>query len=428
MQQEINKIISKLSILKESPAKSIKGGGDISPSDIPTEAPIKTSKLPQEEIKNTTLAQQSKTVVSVNIENLPIYFLGSAKERLRLQEGITKSGKPLIIFDTTQNGKGYKLSISPAAAYGLLTGFDQDIFTVIQCKLYEGAKKDGICPQKLTLWLSEFPKIMKIQKTGKLYGHIRESVRRLSEITIYHENFVKNRKESQGTLEPLEDTQFKLIHYNKTRYESLMKENENVVQRQYLEIGIPEWIQNDINSNYTTAFDPNTYFSLPGDRTRRLYRFLELIRYVKLRKVYYSKILSELSMTNVTTNLNRNLKRYIEPLVSIGYLEAYQINDDHICFTFKDIKPSFESFPSLKQNTLDFQQEDLVETMLEYLKDEKSRNWYNQIARKVPENIIYLCLSLTKETEKFDTIKTNKGAVFTDHIKRECAERGICCS
>jgi len=422
MQQEINNILSKF---KEPPTKSTGRTGDGSSNSLTVNKPLGLDKPQPTEIKNNQTPTQSKTLVSVNIEKMPLYFLGSSKECQRLHKSIIESGKPLILFDTIQNGKGYKLSVSPSAVYGLLTGFDQDIFAVIQCKLYEETKKAGVCPDELTLWLSEFPKIMKIQKTGKLYEHIRESIRRLSETTIYHENFVKARTERQEDLAFFQDTSLKLIYYKTIRHESVMKENSPLVQRQYLEIGIPKWLQNDINSNYTTAFDPDLYFTLSGDRPRRLYRFLELIRYEKVRKVPYRKILTELTMTNIATNINRNIKRIIDPLVDIGYLESYQINDDHINFFFKDIKSSFISFQSSKQEPLSLQQQDTVQTMLDFLKDDKSRSWYSHLAKIVPEDVIHLCLSLTKETEEIDGINTSKGAVFTDHIKRECTRREI---
>jgi len=425
MQQEINNILSKIKNLKDSQTKTTERAGEVSPGDSPHGTLIEQDKLSPPEIKSNQTTTQSKTLVSVNIEKMPLYFLGSSKECQRLHKSIIESGKPLVLFDTIQNGKGYKLSISPSAVYGLLTGFDQDIFAVIQCKLYEATKKGGVCPEELTLWLSEFPKIMKIQKTGKLYEHIRESVRRLSETTVYHENFVKARTERQEDLTFFQDTSLKLIYYKMTRHESVMKENSPLVQRQYLEIGIPKWLQNDINSNYTTAFDPDLYFTLSGDRPRRLYRFLELIRYEKVRKVPYRKILTELTMTNIATNINRNLKRIIEPLVDIGYLESYQINDDHINFFFKEIKSSFISFQNSKQEPLSLHQQDMVQTMLDLLKDDKSRDWYSHIARIIPEDVIHLCLSLTKETEQVDGIKISRGAVFTDHIKRECARREI---
>jgi hypothetical protein len=425
MQQEINNILSKFKSISDSPSKPGAGEKEILSNDFHNGKIVETDKLTPAEIKNNQSTPQTKTLVSVNIEKMPLYFLGSSKECQRLHKSIIESGKPLILYDTIQNGKGYKLSISPSAVYGLLTGFDQDVFAVIQCKLYEATKKGGTCPDELTLWLSEFPKIMKIQKTGKLYEHIRESVRRLSETTIYHENFVKARTERQEDLAFFQDTALKLIHYKMMRHETVMKENSPLVQRQYIAIGIPKWLQNDINSNYITAFDPDLYFTISGDRPRRLYRFLELIRYEKVRKVPYRKILTELTMTNIATNINRNIKRIIDPLVDIGYLESYQINDDHINFFFKDVKSSFVSFQNSKQEPLNFQQQEIVETILGLLKDDKSRDWYNHIARTIPEEVIHLCLSLTKETEQIDGIKTSKGAVFTDHIKRECARREI---
>ena len=371
------------------------------------------------------ITERSQAVVSVNLEKMPIYFLGSAKESALLHEEIIRSGKPLVLADKTDKGKGWKLSISPSAIYGLLTGFDQDVFAVIQYKLCETARKNGACPEQLTLWLSEFPRIMKLEKQGALYDRIRESVRRLSETTIYHENFVKVRTETLESHEYFQDSALKLIDYRVTRQESVVKQDSSEVRREYMEISIPEWLQRDINTNMTTAFDPELYFTLSGDRARRLYRFLEIIRYKKICTVHKEKILTELTLQNVSTNQNRNIKRAIDPLVTIGYLEAYQINENTIEFTFTDYKRAAVSFHGPKTEPLDYREIDLVNQMMEYLKDEKSRPWYSKLARIVPDQMIYRCLSLTKETEQFDGLKTTRGAVFTDHIKRECLKQNI---
>ena len=150
MQQEINSILSKIKSFKDPQTKTEERARDAD-SEEPHRTPIEQDKLSPAEIKSTQTATQSKTLVSVNIEKMPLYFLGSSKECQRLHKSIIESGKPLVLFDTIQNGKGYKLSISPSAVYGLLTGFDQDIFAVIQCKLYEATKKGGVCPEELTL-------------------------------------------------------------------------------------------------------------------------------------------------------------------------------------------------------------------------------------------------------------------------------------
>jgi hypothetical protein len=67
----------------------------------------------------------------------------------------------------------------------------------------------------------------------------------------------------------------------------------------------------------------------------------------------------------------------------------------------------------------------LVQDILAVVGDEHSRAFYIKIARGLDPDLIYRALSEVKEEERLGMIRTTKGAVFTDKIKRWAAERGM---
>ena len=69
--------------------------------------------------------------------------------------------------------------------------------------------------------------------------------------------------------------------------------------------------------------------------------------------------------------------------------------------------------------------EGLVREMVSITEDAKSRQFYLKIAMRCPTDLIYRVLSEVKEEWHQGLIRTTKGAVFTDKIKRYCQEWGI---
>ena len=71
--------------------------------------------------------------------------------------------------------------------------------------------------------------------------------------------------------------------------------------------------------------------------------------------------------------------------------------------------------------------EGLVQQLANELNDEKSIPYFRSIVFKLTdhEELIHKCLSLTRETKEITGIRKTRGAVFTDHIKREAEKLGI---
>lgn len=71
------------------------------------------------------------------------------------------------------------------------------------------------------------------------------------------------------------------------------------------------------------------------------------------------------------------------------------------------------------------QQEVLVEDMIDALGDEKSRGFYELVAKRCPPDMIYRALSETTHDYSPEDIQASRGAIFTDKIKRYAEQRGI---
>ncbi|MFH0754240.1 MAG: replication initiator protein A, partial [Candidatus Omnitrophota bacterium] len=205
------------------------------------------------------------TRASLNVEKMPIVFLGTPEERKRIQMEVAKTGKPILIYHVIEDGVEKKLSLSPSSVLGLLTAFDMDVLTVIHHKLFEAKKTVGYCPTQMRLWISEFPKIMKLTTNGGLYDRIIESIKRLSTTDIYHENFVKISETDTKTMGSYREKALKIVIFKGSGKEITKSNGTERMSKVFVDIEIPEWHSNNINSGYTTEFDTNIYFKITND-------------------------------------------------------------------------------------------------------------------------------------------------------------------
>ena len=164
-------------------------------------------------------SEDKTTRVNVNLERMPLAFLGENSERIRIQKEHVGTGKRIVLFQEKEGENSRSLSMSPSSTYGLLTGFDIDVLTVIQYKLYQTTKIEGSCPLKARLWLSEFPSIMKLQKSGGLYRRIRESIIKISETVLYHEKSLFIKDDRHSTKRLMKDDAIRIILYIRSEEE-----------------------------------------------------------------------------------------------------------------------------------------------------------------------------------------------------------------
>ena len=374
------------------------------------------------------LAQQSVFKVSVNIERLPIAFLGSPSEKAKLEDELkqTKLGRWEII--RIENNQGaVALSVAPSSSYGLMSGFDMDILTIIEYKLHQLKHEQGACPSKVRLWLSDFPRIMGEKKNGLLYQKIRESIMRISETTIYQDRLLHYKSSKASTKQKIGNRAIKLLVYRESEH-TINTEIKTELNRSFVDVEIETWMREDINNNYTTELDIKTYFSIKSDRSRYLYRILELIRFKPKVRISLEKLERDMYLKSIQAPRfrKRAIVRALEDLVSNQVVKKFEIDDTFLYVDFFKIK-SKEDLEFLKSNesNLDPERALLLKDLIEKLDDQNSKAWFIKVLGVVPVDIVRGCLSIALEAAKTNTVIKSKGAVFTHNLTEICSKRGI---
>lgn len=125
---------------------------------------------------------------------------------------------------------------------------------------------------------------------------------------------------------------------------------------------------------------------------------------------------------NNTINIIKNVK------------ESKDESNDNLTSGLKQLKRYDNAFSRVSTEAignsstlLKIKREGLVQQLASELNDDKSIPFFRSLVSKFTdhEDTIYKCLSLTRETQEMAGIKTSRGAVFTDHIKREAEKLGI---
>jgi predicted transcriptional regulator/uncharacterized protein YsxB (DUF464 family) len=125
---------------------------------------------------------------------------------------------------------------------------------------------------------------------------------------------------------------------------------------------------------------------------------------------------------NNTINIIKNVK------------ETKAENNEDLTSGFNNLKRYDKEFSKVSTEAignsstlLKIKREGLVQQLASELNDDKSIPFFRSLVSKFTdhEDMIYKCLSLTRETQEMAGIKTSRGAVFTDHIKREAEKLGI---
>lgn len=69
--------------------------------------------------------------------------------------------------------------------------------------------------------------------------------------------------------------------------------------------------------------------------------------------------------------------------------------------------------------------QDLTQQMVEQLGDPQSRNFYRRVAERIPEHLIYMALSETKDAKRSGQVKKTPGAYFTHVVKKTAEQIGV---
>ncbi len=121
---------------------------------------------------------------------------------------------------------------------------------------------------------------------------------------------------------------------------------------------------------------------------------------------------------NITKNVNNKETLDNEDLTSgLKQLRRYE----------NSFTPTGPEAVGKMDSLIKIKKEGLVQQLASELNDEKSIPFFRSLVSKFAdhEDMLFKCLSLTRETHEITGIKKSRGAVFTDHIKREAEKLGI---
>ena len=371
------------------------------------------------------LKDQDLIKVNMNIQRMPLAFLGDDKERIELDKKIKNSSGRIEIYRGEINKEQVSLSIAPSITFGLLSGFDLDVLTVIQYKLFLTKEQTGKCPKNIRLWISDFPRIMGLKTHGKLYQRIREAIVRLSETTIYQDRVFQTKSSKNSPKKTLTNIALKLILYNQSVHNTV---DNAETKKSFVDIEIPDWIIENIEHNYTTEINIKLYFSISSDRSRYLYKLLDLIRFKPEVRIYVEKLYSEMFLNNLSEEKlkKRGLVRALDQLVDNKYIKSYRFKDKFLYIEYVSVKDKQSaSFSNDEFLTLSSEQALLLDDLVNKLDDPESRVWFIKVIKSVPPDIIRGCLSIALESERMNTVIKSKGAIFTHNLTDICEKRGI---
>jgi hypothetical protein len=364
--------------------------------------------------------------VDKNLENLPIFYFGKHAEQVMLE--LVKKKKLIQTKLKTPDGEKFFI-LNPSATYGLLQGFDQDVY-VVGMKIFNSwAKKLGYCPKKLNIPIKELCTEMKISKSGRSFKDITLSLEKFDSTSFAAGNTILVRAKNR-TDEYFNKKSYFIFKVDFNRKKSIYidkntGEKKTIIKEYTATITLDEWLRNNIENGFTTDIDTDFYFNeIRGGRTRCLYKMLNLIRYSSPVFIPYEKLIESLSIVSKEMfHIKRDIERAAGPLIKRGFLTKIEFNESNVGFFFKQIKKKKIILPKSAEELA--VEKGLVMDMLEVLGDVKSERFYFKVARLVPKEVIYKCLSLVREVTETNQVKKSKGAVFVDILKRECQQKGI---
>ena len=364
--------------------------------------------------------------VDKNLEGLPIFYFGKHAENVMLE--LVKKKQLIQTKLKTPDGEKFFI-LNPSANYGLLQGFDQDVYVAVIKIFNDWAKKLGYCPDKITVPIKELCAILRISKGGRSFRDITLSLEKFDATSFAAGNTILVRTKNR-TDEYFNKKSYSIFKVDFKRKKSIYidkntGEKKTIIKEYTATITLDEWLRNNIENGFTTDIDANFYFNeIRGGRTRKLYQTLNFIRYTSPVFIPYEKLIESLSIASKEMfHIKEDIKRAAEPLIKRGFLTKIEFNESNVGFFFKQIKKQKIMLPRSAEELA--MGKSLVMDILEALGDVKSERFYFKVAQLVPKEVIYKCLSLVREVSETTQIKKSKGAVFVDILKRECQQRGI---
>jgi hypothetical protein len=204
-----------------------------------------------------------------------------------------------------------------------------------------------------------------------------------------------------------------------------------------------ERVLRNLLEHYTKPLNLSVLLSFKKEISVLLYRHLDLVMADKDRyeRTTAGLLLEDLQLEGSRYRYPSRRKQVLEP--ALAELEGVELSTGQLIVAClertsdgADWKAVFEKEPPVRSGGPQLSREQraeaqgLVEEILRVTGDEHSRPFYAKLAQLAIVNprlwdLIYRTLGEVKEEAHEGLIRTTKGAVFTDKLKRYCKERGI---
>lgn len=357
------------------------------------------------------LDSSQKKIISVecNLEEFPIAYVGTKN----LKQITQIQYERWIKVRKTKKAVLQKWEVVAKSGDHVPGPFDLDIKRALDQIVFSTGIDKVILTKKISFSLYKIVDILGLQKSGRTYSAIKDSLNRLK-TTTFSSKMAFYLKEKD---EYVEDN-FSLIE----RIQFNEKIDEKSTRSQVV-VFFGSYFLESLKSYYVKPFDIGFYLSLRSPISKRLYGILDKRSYTSKRIIYDLQEIAKIIpiMQTSPSKIKQSIIPGLEELKSRGFLEKLAF--------FLDGEPKIEIIvrnTQTSEGSSVFSNEErfFVDEIISQLDDEKSREYIEHLVKTVDQNTIYRALSEVKEQQNFGGIKKSKGALFNAKIQRYLEEAG----
>ncbi len=373
----------------------------------------------------------------VNCIVLPIFFLSKRGE------------KGVIEYKTELASEGERVKLVwrvYPGHMGSLGPFEKEVFRAMEH--YILTERPFPVRNPIPFSLYDIRKLMGLNDGGSVYRKLRTALKKISMVSLESKGafYVKSRKIRIDDIFHL---------YDRVVFRGEITPEGERAETNLLWLG--SWYLESINSFYLKPFDYRFYRSLRSPVARRLYEILGVKFYsARLQggacvHYRYSNLCSliPLKRQRYLSKAREKLEPAHRELLAAGFLEEaawLQMSRGDWIVRYspgpraqrelEQIRHKKEWIPDRIEEHAAHKAEDvafiegLASYLVQELEDEGSYPFYRKLAEaalrnRALEDLIYRVLSEVKDEWHREKVKKNKGALFTDKLKRHCREWGI---
>ena len=218
-----------------------------------------------------------------------------------------------------------KVTIAPAALYGLPVTSDQDKYLALQKLIHDRRRADEEIVNPITFTTAELMRVMGREvRAGKNYDDVAEWMRRMTATTIVSEQSVY----LAGRKAWASDT-FHVFD----RSVSFGKELPDGATADRNYIWLSAWQLENINNNHVVPVDYDTYRQLKNHIAKALVPLLQIWLYATAQRGVFEKRYDELCQhLNIqhyayASQIRQALGPALDELVAFGYLSAWRLEE-----------------------------------------------------------------------------------------------------